>query len=126
MWYGIGNTGMKNPSKARIELEPQGKIILYSGAADIGQGSTTVLVQILCEILKIPPKDIVIVTAGLPRQPGMSRDDLLAKNSEIIKSVSQNIKEYSKDAIVIVVTKPPNLSESGSKLNLTVCSPSFK
>lgn len=54
----------------------------------------------------IENSDIVVVTAGLPRQPGMSRDDLLAKNSEIIKSVSQNIKKYAKDAIIIVVTNP--------------------
>lgn len=54
----------------------------------------------------IENSDIVVVTAGLPRQPGMSRDDLLAKNSEIIKSVSQNIKKYAKDSIIIVVTNP--------------------
>jgi malate dehydrogenase len=50
--------------------------------------------------------DIVIVTSGLPRKPGMSRDDLLAKNVEIVKSVSKQIARYSPDAFVIVVCNP--------------------
>ncbi len=50
--------------------------------------------------------DIVIITAGFPRKPGMSRDDLLFKNFEVVKSVSEQIKEYSPDAFVIVVTNP--------------------
>lgn len=50
--------------------------------------------------------DIVIVTAGFPRIEGMSREDLLAKNLEIIKKVAENIKKYAKDSIVIVVTNP--------------------
>lgn len=50
--------------------------------------------------------DIVIITAGLPRKPGMSRDELLAANAAIIKSVCENIKKYSPNAIVIVVTNP--------------------
>jgi len=50
--------------------------------------------------------DIVIITAGFPRKPGMSRDDLLFKNFEVVKSVSQQVKEYSPDAFIIVVTNP--------------------
>ena len=50
--------------------------------------------------------DVVIITAGFPRKPGMSRDDLLFKNYEVVKSVSEKIKEYSPDAFVIVVTNP--------------------
>jgi CO/xanthine dehydrogenase Mo-binding subunit len=46
MWYGIGNTGVKNPASARVELDREGKFVLYTGAADIGQGSNTVLSQI--------------------------------------------------------------------------------
>jgi len=40
MWYGIGNTGVQNPSSARVEMDAQGKVTLFSGAADIGQGSS--------------------------------------------------------------------------------------
>jgi malate dehydrogenase len=50
--------------------------------------------------------DIVIITSGFPRQPGMSRDDLLAKNKEIVGGVSKEIADRSPDAIVIVVTNP--------------------
>jgi malate dehydrogenase len=50
--------------------------------------------------------DIVIITSGLPRQPGMSRDDLLQKNKEIVGDVSNQVAERSPDAMVIVVTNP--------------------
>src|SRR5918998_5684229 len=50
--------------------------------------------------------DIFIITSGLARQPGMSRDDLLAKNKEIVGSVAEQAAERSPDSIVIVVTNP--------------------
>ncbi len=50
--------------------------------------------------------EIVVITSGFPRQPGMSRDDLLAKNKEIVGGVAQEIADRSPDAIVIVVTNP--------------------
>jgi malate dehydrogenase len=50
--------------------------------------------------------DVVIITAGLPRKPGMSRDDLLATNVKIISDVAKNVKEHAPDAFVIVVTNP--------------------
>ena len=50
--------------------------------------------------------DVVIVTAGLPRKPGMSRDDLIGINTNIIKQVGQQIKEHAPGAFVIVVTNP--------------------
>ena len=48
----------------------------------------------------------MIVTAGIPRKPGMSRDDLIATNAAVIKSVGGNIKQYAPDAFVIVITNP--------------------
>jgi malate dehydrogenase len=50
--------------------------------------------------------DIVVITSGLARQPGMSRDDLLAKNAEIVGGVADNVKKYAPNAIVIVVSNP--------------------
>jgi malate dehydrogenase len=50
--------------------------------------------------------DIVIITSGFPRQPGMSRDDLLAKNKEIVGGVAKEVAERSPNAIIIVVTNP--------------------
>ena len=50
--------------------------------------------------------DLVIITAGLPRKPGMSRDDLLASNTKIVKDVTKNIADNSPQAILIVVSNP--------------------
>ncbi len=50
--------------------------------------------------------DVVIITAGLPRKPGMSRDDLLATNAKIMKSVCTGIKEYAPNSVVIIVSNP--------------------
>lgn len=50
--------------------------------------------------------DVVIITAGIPRKPGMSRDDLLATNAKIMKEVCQGVREYSPNSIVIVVSNP--------------------
>ena len=50
--------------------------------------------------------DIVVITAGLPRKPGMSREDLLATNAKIVQSVTENIMEHSHDPIIIVVSNP--------------------
>ena len=50
--------------------------------------------------------DVVVITAGLPRKPGMSRDDLIAKNTEIVKSVTEQVAHYSPEAVLIVVSNP--------------------
>ncbi|MBX9751202.1 MAG: molybdopterin-dependent oxidoreductase [Roseococcus sp.] len=54
MWYGIGNTGMSNPSDMRLVLGTDGRITFFNGAVDIGQGSSTVLAQIAAEALGLP------------------------------------------------------------------------
>jgi malate dehydrogenase len=54
----------------------------------------------------IKDSDVIIVTAGVPRKPGQSRDDLVSINAGIVKSVAQNIKQYAPNAIVIVVSNP--------------------
>ncbi len=50
--------------------------------------------------------DVVIITAGVPRKPGMSRDDLLSINLKIIRNVGENLKKHCPDAFVIVVSNP--------------------
>jgi malate dehydrogenase len=50
--------------------------------------------------------DVVVITSGLPRKPGMSRDDLIGTNAGIVKSVTENIIKYSPNAIIIVVSNP--------------------
>src|SRR6185503_4410426 len=50
--------------------------------------------------------DVAIVTAGVPRKPGMSRDDLISINTGIVKSVAENIAKYSPNAVMIIVSNP--------------------
>ncbi|HMQ87589.1 MAG TPA: malate dehydrogenase [Flavilitoribacter sp.] len=50
--------------------------------------------------------DIVVITAGVPRKPGMSRDDLISTNAKIVNSVTKSILEHSKNPIIIVVSNP--------------------
>ncbi|GGN57903.1 malate dehydrogenase [Actinoplanes lobatus] len=54
----------------------------------------------------IAGSDVVVVTAGLPRKPGMSRMDLLEVNAKIVRQVAENIKKYAPNAVVIVVSNP--------------------
>jgi len=54
MWYGIGNTVIANPSAMRVSLRKDGRFMLYNGAVDIGQGSNTILVQIVADALGVP------------------------------------------------------------------------
>ena len=50
--------------------------------------------------------DVVVITSGLPRKPGMSRDDLIQVNAGIVKSVTENVVKYSPEAIIIIVSNP--------------------
>lgn len=54
----------------------------------------------------IKDADLVIITAGLPRKPGMSRDDLLVTNAKIMQTVAENVKLYAPNSIVIVISNP--------------------
>lgn len=54
----------------------------------------------------IQDADLVLITAGMPRKPGMSRDDLVAVNEKIMKEVSQNIKTYAPESYIIVLSNP--------------------
>ncbi len=55
---------------------------------------------------KTAGSDIVVITAGVPRKPGMSRDDLISINADIVKSSTENIIKYSPNAIIIIVSNP--------------------
>jgi len=67
MWYGIGNTSQPNPSSMRIGLDRSGRITLYSGAVDIGQGVNTVMVQMCADALGVPPSRIKLVLGDTDR-----------------------------------------------------------
>jgi len=67
MWYGIGNTALSNPSTIRIGLARDGRLFLYSGAVDIGQGSSTILVQIAADALGVAPDRFELVVGDTDR-----------------------------------------------------------
>ena len=62
--------------------------------------------------------DVVVITSGLPRKPGMSRDDLIGTNAKIVESVTQNIIKYSPNSIIIIVSKPTRCYDIPSSYNL--------
>jgi len=87
-----------------VEGLPQGKCLDIAEAApvdgfDINLKGTN-------DYADIAGSKIVIVTAGLPRKPGMSRDDLIEVNSKIMTSVAEGIKKYAPDSFVIVISNP--------------------
>lgn len=55
---------------------------------------------------KTSGSDVVVITSGLPRKPGMTRDDLIETNAGIVKSVTENVIQYSPNAIIIIVSNP--------------------
>ena len=55
---------------------------------------------------KTANSDVVVITSGLPRKPGMTREELIGVNAGIVKSVTENILKFSKDAIIIVISNP--------------------
>jgi CO/xanthine dehydrogenase Mo-binding subunit len=67
MWYGIGNTALANPSTIEIGVTPDGRVVLFCGAVDIGQGASTVLVQIAADALGVAPGTIELVSGDTDR-----------------------------------------------------------
>ena len=113
---GAGNVGA---TTAHIAATRQlGDIVLIDIVEGLAEGKALDIAEAApvqlydCDIVgtvdwaKTSDSDIVVITSGLPRKPGMSRDDLLAKNAGIVRDVSENIAMYSPDSIVIVVCNP--------------------
>jgi malate dehydrogenase len=69
---------------------------------------------------KTAGSDVVVITSGLPRKPGMSRDDLIATNAGIVKTVTENIIKHSPDAILIIVSNPLDVMTYCAYLNAKV------
>jgi malate dehydrogenase len=116
---GAGNVG--SLAAMRIAQEKLGNVVLIDVLKGVAQGKAIDLedAQVLLnsdysitgsdDIAEIKDSDIVVVTAGLARKPGMTREELLLKNSEILKNICNNIKNYASNAIVIIVTNPLDL-----------------
>ena len=83
---------------------PQGKALDISSLKPIDNSDAQCIGSNNYEDIK--DSDVIIITAGIPRKPGMSRDDLISTNANIIKNVSDKIKQYASNAFVICVTNP--------------------
>ena len=81
-----------------LDMSQGGKILNYDGKI-IGTK----------DYADIAGSEVVIVTSGFPRQPGMSREDLIGKNAEIVSQVGEGIKKYAPESIIIMVTNPLDL-----------------
>ena len=87
-----------------VEGMPQGKALDISHLAPVF--GLDFDIQGTNDIADIKDADVCVVTSGVPRKPGMSRDDLVEINSNIIKSVAEGIKTHAPNALVIVITNP--------------------
>ena len=87
-----------------VENLPQGKALDMMQAGPILGYDTKIIGSNQFEAMQ--GSDVIIMTAGFPRKPGMSRDDLIGQNAPIMKDVAAKIKTYAPDSIVIVVANP--------------------
>lgn len=114
----IGSGNIGGTLAHLIMLKELGDVVLFDISEGVAQGKALDIAQSskpeacdshlsgTADYSDIADSDVVIVTAGFPRKPGMSRDDLLNKNADVMKSVAKGIRENAPDAFVIVVTNP--------------------
>jgi malate dehydrogenase len=113
---GAGNIG--GTLAHLVGLKDLGDVVLYDVFGGVAAGKALDIMQsgpvegfdaVMAggaDIGAIKGADVVIVTAGFPRQPGMTRDDLLTKNAGVIAGVAEGIRTHCPDAFVIVITNP--------------------
>lgn len=88
-----------------VEGVPQGKALDLAQAAPV-EGFDSRLIGATNDYSETKDSDVVIITAGLPRKPGMSRDDLLKTNADIVSNVVDQVVKFSPDSILIIVSNP--------------------
>jgi len=113
---GAGNVG--SLTAMRLAQENLGDIVLVDLVKGLALGKALDLedaqpllkynysINGVDDIAAIKDSGIIIITAGLPRKPGMTREELTAKNAQILKDVCLNVKKFAPEAIIIVVTNP--------------------
>ena len=101
-----------------ISIKELGDVVLFDVAEGLAKGKALDIAQSTSvdgyginligtsNYKDIKDSDVIIITAGVPRKPGMTRDDLLSTNLKIIKQVAEGIKKYSPKAFVICITNP--------------------
>lgn len=113
---GGGNVGAS--CAVNLALKELGDVVLVDVVEGIPQGKALDMLQMgpvegydvkitgANDYAPTANSDVVVITAGLARKPGMSRDDLLIANHEVVKSVTEQIAKYSPNAILVLVTNP--------------------
>lgn len=125
MWYGIGNTGVANPSTAQVEVEPSGALRLFTGAADIGQGSDTALLQIASESLGLPIREIHLIRAdtALTTDAGAtsaSRQTYISGNA-VLNAIKNLKQEAIKEASRLLMMDEKDLFYEEGKVKARTC-----
>ncbi|HEX9551055.1 MAG TPA: molybdopterin cofactor-binding domain-containing protein [Candidatus Limnocylindrales bacterium] len=110
MWYGIGNTSIANPSTIQLAIDRAAVVTLYSGAVDIGQGASTILVQIAADALGVPAATVRLVTGDTDRtrdagKSSASRQTFVSGNavrlaSEALRRELLRLAEVGPDATI--------------------------
>jgi malate dehydrogenase len=114
----VGGGFVGSTTAQRLVEKELGDVVLHDIVEGMPQGKALDMMQSAClegfdcqirgtnDPADYRDSDVVIITSGLPRQPGMSRDDLLLKNAEIVGGVADNVKKYAPNAILIIVSNP--------------------
>ncbi|MBP7216546.1 MAG: malate dehydrogenase [Candidatus Omnitrophica bacterium] len=113
---GAGNVG--GTTALRLAHENVGELVLFDIVSGLAKGKVMDMLDARLlvktnyaligteDVKEIKDSDIVVITAGLARKPGMTREELLAKNAQILKGLCLNIRELAPDSVVVVVTNP--------------------
>lgn len=125
MWYGIGNTGIANPSTAQIEVDPEGTIRLFTGVADIGQGSDTILLQFASESLGVPLGEIQLIRADTAYTTdagatSASRQTYISGNA-ILNAIKNLKQEVVKEASQLLGIDEKDLFYEDGKVKSRLC-----
>ncbi|MFP3284889.1 MAG: malate dehydrogenase [Nitrososphaeria archaeon] len=114
----IGTGRVGSSTAAMLALKELDDLMLIDIVPNLPQGEALDLGHALAELgidirvrgsndySDMRGSDLVLVTAGFPRKPGMTREELVGKNAEVIRSIAGNIKKYAPDSIVILTTNP--------------------
>lgn len=86
---------------------PQGKALDLSEACPLWNSSSSIIGT--HDYSHTADSDVIVITAGFPRKPGMSRDDLLHANAKVVSDVAENTSKMSPNAVIIVVTNPMDI-----------------
>ena len=118
-WYGCGNTGLPNPATMKVGISADGKVVFHQGAVDIGQGSNTVISQIVAETLGLPLADFQLKGADTAITPDAGKTSA-SRTTFVSGKAAQHAAQSLRDAILRFanVSERASLSLSGRALTI--------